>query len=109
YENISVNDITVKESGMIFKVEPWRQYFDLKGQEAPQSLVRNIRVTNVNGAATTMGNILGHDKTTFENILVKDVDITLTDGNFDLSEIKNFKFENVKVNGKLLDTPVANK
>jgi alpha-L-rhamnosidase len=103
YENISLKDITM-EGGVIFNVAPWSQYFDLKGQLPPKSMVRNITITNIKGSGNSFGKIMGNPGTTeFGDILVKNIDVQLKSTAFEHADIKGLKFENVVVNG----TPMA--
>jgi polygalacturonase len=99
YENISLKDITMESAGAIFNIAPWSQYFDLKGQLPPKSIVRNITITNVKGSGSSLGKIMGNPDTDFGEIILKNVDVQLKSTTFELSDIKGLKFENVIVNG----------
>jgi alpha-L-rhamnosidase len=105
YENISISDITMENGGAIFKIAPWSQYFDLKGQEPPKSLVRNIKISNVKGTGGSIGRIAGNPLTTFGDITLKDVNLTLKSKEFDRGSLEGLKFENVVVNGELVVLP----
>ena len=109
YENISMEDITMENGGVVFKISPWTQYFDLKGQEPPTALVRNIKLSNIRGTATSLGEITGHAKATIKDILVKNVDIQLKSTDFKLGDVQNLRFKRVKVNGKKMVAPVPAK
>jgi alpha-L-rhamnosidase len=106
YENVSMSDITMEDGGVIFKVSPWTQYFDLKGQEPPKALVRNIKITNVRGTGGSFGQITGHDQTVISDILVKNVDVQLKSTDFQIGNVQNLRFRKVKVNGKRMPVPV---
>lgn len=108
YENITMNDITLVDGGPIFKVSPWTQYFDLKGQAPPKALVRNIKISNVHGKGSSLGELFGHKETTISDILVENVDVDLNSTKFHLGNVQNLRFNNVKVNGKTMATPVSN-
>ncbi len=105
YENIHLHDITVEGGGIIFKVSPWKQYFDLKGQPAPKSMVRNITISNVRGSFGSFGIIEGHPDAEIRDILVKDVDVKLKDTEFKPGDIKSLIFESVLVNGAAMTAP----
>jgi polygalacturonase len=105
YENITMNDITMEGAGVIFKVEPWKQYFDLKGQLPPKSIVRNIKISNVKGTGGSFGRIVGNPDTDISGITVQNVDINLTDTAFDIGDVKKLKFKNVRVNGNKKSAP----
>lgn len=107
YENIHLKDITMEGGGVIFNIAPWSQYFDLKGQLPPKSIVRNITITNVKGTGNSLGKILGNPDTEFGTIILKDVAVQLKTDSLQLGNIKELKFENVVVNGTVMATPVA--
>ncbi|MEP6676666.1 MAG: glycosyl hydrolase family 28 protein [Ferruginibacter sp.] len=100
YENISLKDITMENGGVLFNISPWSQYFDLKGQSPPKSIVRNITISNVTGTGnSSLGKITGNPDTEFGNITLKNVDVQLKTPTLELGNIKTLTFENVKVNG----------
>src|SRR5205085_916912 len=106
YENIFLNDITLEGgSSAIFKVDPWTQYFDLKGQQPPSSVVRNIKISNVKGSGGSFGKILGNPGTDISDIMLKNVNVKLATTAFELSSFKGLKFENVIVNGAPMSVP----
>ncbi len=105
YENITMDDITLVDGGAIFKVSPWTQFFDLKGQAPPKATVRGIKISNVHGKGSSLGEITGHDQATISDILVENVDVDLKSANFRLGNVQNLRFKNVKVNGKSLPSP----
>jgi alpha-L-rhamnosidase len=106
YENISLKDITMENGGAIFNIAPWSQYFDLKGQLPPKSIVRNITITNVKGTGnSSLGKILGNPGTEFGEITLKNVDVQLKSATLELGDIKGLKFENVIVNGVAIPVP----
>lgn len=105
YENIRINDITVEGSAAIFSIAPWKQYFDLKGQQLPKSVVRFITISNVKGSCGSFGKISGNPDTEFGEIVLKNVDVKMKDTKFNPLDIKTLKFENVTVNGESFPTP----
>jgi polygalacturonase len=106
YENISLTDITMEGNEVLFNVSPWIQYFDLKGQKPPKSLVRQINISNVKGSGKSMGLIIPNPGTEMGSILLKNVNIKLIDA--DMSKIKGLTTENVIVNGVAVSsTPPA--
>lgn len=108
YENISLKDITLEGGGVIFNISPWSQYFDLKGQLPPKSIVRNISITNVKGTGnSSLGKIIGNPDTEFGDITLKNVDVQLKTATLELGNIKSLKFENVIVNGVAMPTPLT--
>lgn len=105
YENVSMSDITMQNGGVVFKVLPWTQYFDLKGQAPPQALVRHIRIKGLRGTGGSWGEITGHAQATISDITVKDADLQLKDAAFKLGKVQNLTFKNVKVNGQKIKAP----
>ncbi|WP_205509936.1 glycoside hydrolase family 28 protein [Longitalea arenae] len=106
YEDVNISDITLTNGGVIFKVSPWTQYFDLKGQAPPKALVRNIKISNVRGTAASFGEITGHEQANIQNIVVTDVDVQLKSTDFKVGHVQDLHFKNVKVNGKKMADPV---
>jgi alpha-L-rhamnosidase len=108
YENIRLNDITLAGAAEIFKISPWKQYFNLQGQPPPKSVVRNITITNVKGAGGSFGIINGNPETEFGDIVVKGVNVKLNSPGFEIRETKGLKlkFENVIVNESPMPAPV---
>ncbi len=101
YENIHFRDITLDSTGAIFEVRPWKQFFDLKGQTPPKSIVRNITLTNIKGSFGSFGEIQGNlNQTTIGNIKLKNIDVQIKDDKLKIVDVTNFKLNNVKVNGK---------
>jgi polygalacturonase len=105
YENITMDDITLVDGGAIFKISPWTQYFDLKGQAPPKTVVRNIKISNVHGKGSSLGEITGHNQASISDILVENVDLDLKSTDFHLGNVQNLRFKNVKVNGKTMSAP----
>jgi polygalacturonase len=99
YENISLTDITMEGSAVLLSVAPWSQYFDLKGQPAPKSVVRNISITNVKGSGSSLGRISGNSGTEFGNMVLKNVDLKLKNGDVNLNNLKGLTIDNLVVNG----------
>jgi polygalacturonase len=104
YENISIDDITLEGNATVFKVAPWKQYFDLKGQAPPTSLVRNITVSNIHGSGGSLGRIEGNPGTTFGTMTLKNVDVKLKNTGTEATNLKGLTIENVMVNGAAIST-----
>jgi alpha-L-rhamnosidase len=101
YENIHFRNITLDSTGAIFEIRPWRQFFDLKGQPPPNSIVRNITISNIKGTFGSFGEIQGNaGQTTIDGISLKNVDVQVKDDKLKVVDVKNLKAKNVKVNGK---------
>ncbi|WP_198171513.1 glycoside hydrolase family 28 protein [Mucilaginibacter aquatilis] len=100
YENISLSDITMSGKSQLLKVSPWTQYFDLKGQQPPSSLIKNISIKNVKGDCATLGEVKGTAKTTIHPIQLTNVTLAVATVNLSDSTFKNIALKNVVINGK---------
>ena len=99
YEDIHVRDITMKSKGILVSIEPWAQYFDLKGQPAPAQLVENISISRVTGSTGSFGKISGPPKSVIRNITLEDIDITLKNSGVTIKNVEGLKVRNMKING----------
>jgi polygalacturonase len=104
YENIHFRNITVDSSGgQIVTIQPWTQYFDLKGAPPPKSIVRNISLVGIRGRLKAFGTIKPNPgQTTISDILLKDFDVQLDQPKLDTADVTNLRMENVVVNGKVV-------
>lgn len=109
YKNIKISDITMENNAVIFRISPWTQYFDLKGQAPPKAFVHDIKIKNVHGSGGSFGEITGHEQATIQNVELKNVDVQFKSTDLKLGNVQNLKFKSVKVNGKKMKTPVATK
>jgi alpha-L-rhamnosidase len=101
YENIHFRNITVDSSGgQIVTIQPWTQYFDLKGAAPPKSIVRNISLVGIRGRLKAFGAIKPNPgQTTISDVLLKDFDVHLEHEKLDTAGVANLRLENVVVNG----------
>jgi alpha-L-rhamnosidase len=106
YEDITLTDITMEGNATLVTVAPWTQYFDLKGQAPPKSVVRNITISNVKGAGSSLGAIKGNPGTDFGTFTIRNVDLQAKNANFPPVTFEGLKFDNVMVNGTAI-TPVV--
>lgn len=102
YEDIHYRDITLESnSGAMIEVRPWKQFFDLKGQPPPQSVVRNVSISNIKGTYGSFGEIQGNPgQTSISDIKLENIDVQLTNAELKTVDVKNLRIKNVKVNGK---------
>jgi alpha-L-rhamnosidase len=101
YEDIHFRNITLDSTGAIFQIKPWTQYFDLKGQTPPKSVVRNITLSDIKGRYGSFGTIAGNrGQTEISGITLENITVQLTDETLKSNAVKNLKIENVTVNGK---------
>jgi polygalacturonase len=105
YEDIHYRNITLAASqagsgAAIIAVEPWMQYFDLKGQPRPKSVVKNVTISDVKGAFGAFGQIRGNPgQTEISDITLKNINVQLKNPKLNVGDVKNLKIENVIVNG----------
>jgi len=104
YEDIHYRDITLAGTGhAILNVAPWRQFFDLKGQPPPKSIVKNVTLSNIKGTFGGFGQIVGNvDQTEISDFTLENIDVQLDNDKLDTSWVKNLTIRNVTVNGKPL-------
>ena len=101
YEDIHFRDITLDSTGAILNVQPWKQFFDLKGQPPPKSIVRNVTLSNVKGSHGSFGTLQGNPgQTEISDITLENFDVQLKSEKLKSADVKNFKIEHVIVNGK---------
>ncbi|HEU6447586.1 MAG TPA: glycosyl hydrolase family 28 protein [Verrucomicrobiae bacterium] len=109
YENIHYRNITVdSDGGKLVNMFPWTQYFDLKGQPAPKSSVRDITMENVKGRYGSFGTIQGNPgQTEIGNITLENIDVQLTNTALDAEDVKHLEIKNVRINGKPFSRKLA--
>jgi polygalacturonase len=102
YEDIRYRDITLDSpTGTILQVQPWTQFFDLKGQPPPKSVVRNVTLSNVRGRYGSFGTLQGNPgQTEILDITLENIDVQLTNEQLKAVDVKNLRVEKVSVNGK---------
>ncbi|MFT3784244.1 MAG: glycosyl hydrolase family 28 protein [Nibricoccus sp.] len=107
YENIHFNNIVLEGYGKVLSIESWTQYFDLKGQQPPSSVVRNITASNITGSYESIGAIKAHDRVKISDITLENINLKLKNERLRLGEVENLVVKNVIVNGKPLVVPPA--
>lgn len=105
YEDIHFNNIVLEGYGKLLSIEPWTQYFDLKGHPRPNSVVRNITARNITGSYESIGSIKPHDHVKVSDITLENINLTLKNDRLRLGEVENLVIKNVIVNGKPLANP----
>lgn len=106
YENILYRNITLSGTEDVFQdeiiaIKPWTQFFDLKGASPPKSIVKDITLSNIHGSFGSFGEIEGAPgQTEISNITLKNINVTLKDGNLNAPNVKHLVVKNVTVNGK---------
>jgi polygalacturonase len=106
YENLLFENITLDdEEGRVFDVRPWTQFFDLKGHPLQPSVVRNLTVRNLRGRFGSLGVLNGNPFDTIENVVLENLQLTLTDEKFERGEIAGLVVRDVLVNEKPFTPP----
>ncbi len=102
YEDIHYRDITLDSAaGAIMAVLPWTQFFDLKGQPPPKSVVRDVTLSNVRGSYGAFGTLQGNPgQTDISDITLENIDVRLKDGELKAADVRNLRLRKVSVNGK---------
>jgi hypothetical protein len=102
YEDIHYRDITLAGTGRaILNIAPWRQFFDLKGQPPPKSIVKNVSLSNIKGSIGGFGQITGTEgQTEISDFTLENIDVKLDNDKLDTSWVKNLTIRNVTANGK---------
>jgi alpha-L-rhamnosidase len=100
YEDIHFRDITLDSTGTILDGQPWMQFFDLKGQPPPKSVVRNVTLSNIKGRYGAFGTLRGNPgQTEICDTTLENIDVQLENEKLRAVQVKNLRIENVKVNG----------
>jgi polygalacturonase len=102
YEDIHYRNITLDSAGgRIVDVQPWRQYFDLMGQQPPKSVVRNVTLSNVRGRFGSFGTLEGNPgQTEIGDVTLENIEVRLEDETLKAVNVSNLRIQNVIVNGK---------
>ena len=99
YEDIHFRNITLNYQGTLISIEPWTQYFDLKGQPPPAQRVNNVTISNVTGSLSGFGAIAATAKSTIANITLENIDIRATNTAVTIKNVTGLKVDNMKING----------
>lgn len=107
YEDITFRNITLDSAGgTIVSVQPWSQYVDLKGEAPPHSIVRGVRFVGIKGRFGAFGTIAPNPgQTQISDLLFKDFDVRLAEGELKAAEVRGLNFENVVINGRQAAAP----
>lgn len=108
YEDILIEDIelAVSAGGRLLKVQPWTQFFDLAGQPAPRSQVRNVTLRSVSGTIGGVGTLRAHSTATIEGFTLENIDLKATDAKLVIGAGVGVTMRDVTVNGAALERVV---
>jgi alpha-L-rhamnosidase len=102
YEDIHFRGIRSEATaGPILSVQPWTQYFDLKGETPPRSVVRNVTLDGVRGHFAAFGTIKPNPgQTTISDVVLRDFDVTLGQPALAATGVERLRYDHVTVNGR---------
>jgi alpha-L-rhamnosidase len=99
YEDLHFRNITLATRGDLISIEPWTQFFDLKGQPEPTQLVTDVTLEGITGTAGGFGRVDGPKRATVRNLTLRDIDLTLTNAKVSIKNVTGLAVENVKFGG----------
>jgi alpha-L-rhamnosidase len=102
FEDIHFRNISMKTIGNFISIEPWMQFFNLRGLPEPSQLVENITVENVTGNAEAFGTIAGPPKSTIRHITLRNIDLKLKYPEVKIEKVQGLKIQNLMINGRSL-------
>ena len=102
YEDIAFRDLVLESGkGEIVAIRPWSQYFDLKGEAPPHSVVRGLVLDGIRGRFGAFGIVAPNPgQTDITGIVLRNFDVQLTDERLQVKDAGKPVVENVVVNGK---------
>lgn len=109
YEYIRVEDIEGSNIENFLFIRPWTQFFDLKGEQATRiSFGSNITMRDIKLDCVNFFNVSVPDSSdnangfrySLSNFTFENLNITAKVPNLDTAKVKNFKLQNVVINGK---------
>jgi alpha-L-rhamnosidase len=104
YEDITLEEITLKGTGRLLNVAPWTQFFDLQGQPPPSRRVNRITLRNLRGTYGAFGTLRGNPGDVLADFTLENVDVTLDTANgrdrLNLGRVENLAARDVRINGQ---------
>jgi len=102
YENIVMRDLVLDSAkGEIVAIRPWSQYFDLKGEAPPHSIVRGLVLDGLRGRFGAFGIVAPNPgQTDISGVVLRNFNMQLTDERLQVKDAGKPVVENVVVNGK---------
>jgi polygalacturonase len=102
YEDIHFRGLTLDSNkGEVVSIRPWSQYFDLKGEAPPHSVVRGVTLEGIRGRFGAFGMIAPNPgQTDIGALTLKNIDLQLTDTRLQVKDAAMPVLENVVVNGQ---------
>ena len=100
YSNILFENIEVSGGGRLFDVNPWLQFFDLKGHPQPTRKVDGIVLRNFTGHYGSPGRIVTNEGDTIAPIVLENVNLTFKKTEFTLGDNVTLDARNSTFNGE---------
>lgn len=102
YEDIAFRDLVLESGkGEIVAIRPWSQYFDLKGEAPPRSIVRGLVLDGLRGRFGAFGIVAPNPgQTDIGGIVLRNINVQLTDERLQVKDAGKPVVDNVVVNGK---------
>jgi polygalacturonase len=100
YEDILFENIRLSGEGRVFDINPWTQFFDLKGQPPPRRSVSRVTLRSISGRFGSMGRIVGNPGDTLENFNLENIVLSLADDRFQRGPIERLVVDHVTLNGR---------
>ncbi len=98
YEYITVENAQGELTGSFININPWTQFFDLKGRtDKPISTVRNITVKNCNCTCEAFFNVSKSKDYNLYDFILKDIDVKTTSDYNGYDSVQNLITNNLKV------------
>ncbi len=107
YENLLFDSIQLSGEGKVIEINPWTQFFDLKGHPPPSSTVRNLTIRNLSGSYGTMGVMAGNPRDTITGVVLENIKLNLKKTDFKIGAVKDLVVRDVQVNGKPFEPRAA--
>ena len=105
YEQILIENIRLSGSGRLLNVAPWKQFFDLKGHASPGRTVNDITLRNISGSFGSIGTLRGNQGDILKDISLENIDLQLSNSQFDAGTAVKLVMKNVRLNGKRVEVP----
>jgi len=102
YEDIAFRDLQLESGkGEIVAIRPWSQYFDLKGEAPPRSIVRGLVLDGIRCRFGAFGIVAPNPgQTDIDGIVLRNINVQLTDERLRVKDAGKPVVENVVVNGQ---------
>ena len=104
YEYITVEDITGSGLTNFIYIQPWTQFFDLKGEtEIPMSYGSHITMRNINLECSNFFNVGPSEQYKLSDFTFENLDLRVTrNAEFHPEYVDGFKMNNIVINGEKL-------